>query len=183
MAYWLVTLKDENGDRLYKCSSCGAVFKSEEIFKPEAIDDCPNCSELITGMAIDHSDKYTKEKVEEMFKIGEETQKLADECKDATPKNKDQSVPGIYERYMMDILDYLQAKFPQLGKDELMEAVGYISSRSMVMVQDTLIERDNMWHKEMNRMRNAYDREMRRGLKVSRRDVKKSDMKDGVKDA
>lgn len=162
MAHWLVSFKNKTYEKLYKCSNCGIVYKEVFIKAPKHIDKCPNCNEMITGAAVDHSDKYTKEKVEEMFKIGEETQKIADECKGKRtvddiermikPKQtqvKDQSIPGIYERHMMDILDYLQAKFPQLGKDELMEAVGCISNRTMVVVQDMLYERDREWKRIM----------------------------------
>lgn len=74
-----------------------------------------------------------------------------------------------------DISEYLQAKFTQIGKDELMEAVGYISNRTIVVINDLLINRDNEWRKEMNRMIDAYEREMGRRLNVNRRDVKKSE--------
>lgn len=164
MAHWLVIFNDETRERIYKCSNCGIKYKEEYINGPKYFGICLNCGDDITGAAVDHSEKYTKEKVEEMFKIGEETQKLADDIK---KEKKDQSIPGIYERYMMDILDYLQAKFPQLGKDELMEAVGYISSRSMVMVQDTLIEMDREWKKIIDDLNKNHERNLKMTLKAA----------------
>lgn len=87
--------------------------------------------------------------------------------KEYEEKQKEESIPGIYERHMMDVLDYLQAKFPQLGKDELMEAVGYISSRSMVMVHDTLIERDREWKKIIDDLNKNHERNLKMTLKAA----------------
>lgn len=128
---------------------------------------------------IDSKAKIMKEKleIEEILKMAEKTQQIKDSYDRWKAMKNKNSIPGIYERHMMDILDYLQAKFPQLGKDELMEAVGCISNRTMVVVNDILAERDREWKKEMNRVSKAYERELRSG-KVSRRDLKKSDVKE-----
>lgn len=168
MAHWLVTLKDENGDKLYKCSWCGTVFKEKVLlntFGPD-LGKCPECSVSITGSAVDHSEKYTEEKVKEMFKIGEETQKLADECKAETESEKikrirkevlDASGPGMYERYLIDITKYLQEKFPDEDSAKTLEAAGYISNRTQVVLQDLLIERDKMWDRHVQEMKKHYE--------------------------
>lgn len=88
---------------------------------------------------------------------------------------KDQSIPGIYERHMTDILNYLQAKFPQLGKDEVAEAVGCISNRTMVMVQDILIERDREWKKIFNKTIEQHDRNFKRAMKIITKESEDSD--------
>ena len=97
------------------------------------------------------------------------------EIKEGVKKYKQESIPGIYERHMSDISEYLQAKFPQIGKDELMEAAGYISNRTFAVIADILAERDREWNNEIDRMRAAYEREMVRRLKVSRRDINKDE--------
>lgn len=166
MAYWLVTILP-NKEKIYKCSNCGVQYFNETIFGPEGVwDKCPNCGEKITGSAVDHSEKYTKEKVEEMFKIGEETQKLADACKAETESEKikrirkeilDASGPGTYERYLIDITKYLQEKFPDEDSAKTLEAAGYISNRTQAVLQDMLIERDKMWDRHVQEMKKHYE--------------------------
>lgn len=161
MAYWLVTIMTDK-ESIYKCSNCGAQYFNETIFGTK----CPNCGEEITGSAVDHSEKYTEEKAEEMFKIGEETKKLADACKTKTVSEKikrirkevlDASGPGMYERYLIDITKYLQEKFPDEDSAKTLEAAGYISNRTQAVLQDLLIERDKMWDRHVQEMKKHYE--------------------------
>lgn len=87
----------------------------------------------------------------------------------------EESISGVYERHMTDILNYLQAKFPQLGKDEVAEAVGCISNRTMVMVQDILIERDREWKKIFDKINEQHDRNLKSVMKIITKESEDSD--------
>lgn len=158
MAHWLVTLKDENGDKLYKCSWCGAVFKEKVLlntFGPD-LGKCPECSVSITGSAVDR-------KQEEMLKMGEQLHKMAEgfvkEERGKRIRNEllEDSGPGTYERYLIDITKYLGEKFPDEDSAKTLEAAGYISNRTQAVLQDLLIERDKMWDRHVQEMKKHYE--------------------------
>ena len=147
MAKWLVSHKDENGNyKIYKCSACGGTLTREMVFVGDTIFDhlnkCPYCGEFIMGSSVEPDTKH-EDKPEEETATNSSLKYKMERLK------YEKSVPGIFERYTMDISKYLGAKFPELGEAELMEAVGYISNRTMIVVHDISVERDREWKRVM----------------------------------
>ncbi len=96
-------------------------------------------------------------KREGKFETAEITQKLADENKttEAVKKllelrNKHRQ-PGVFERYMNDICEYLCSKFPDKSLAEMQEVAGYIANRATVMASDLIMERDKHWEYAMRK--------------------------------
>lgn len=57
-------------------------------------------------------------------------------------KRRQESIPGITERFTRDVNDYLESKFPGLLKHEVMEAATYIGQRFIITVNDVIMARD-----------------------------------------
>lgn len=145
MAYWLVTnLTDK--DKKYKCSNCGAQY----FFFEETVlgSECPNCGVIITGVAVDHKEKYNPESIK-----NNKTEKTATAIDKQTVekfiKQTRQRKLGTFERYMNDVCTYLCSKFPDADVDTIIDTASYISNRATVMCADLLWERDREWKRIM----------------------------------
>lgn len=75
-----------------------------------------------------------------------------------------------YERFSMDISEYLNSKLPTTNKATVMEVSEYISNRTMRFVSEMLIERDREWKRSLNSQSRHYEAELKRLRKYSTRD-------------
>lgn len=73
------------------------------------------------------------------------------------------SKPGITERFMMDVREYLAIKFPNVLLSDIEEAATCIGQRFIVSANDMLMERDREW-------RRAYDRQKRYRVSIAEKE-------------
>lgn len=75
----------------------------------------------------------------------------------------EKSFPGITERFMYDVEEYLRSRIPIAVPDcDIKEMATYCANRFTVSMSDVLIDRDNEWKKLIDRERRQYDRVLRR---------------------
>lgn len=155
MAHWIIYSKGSTGGDVYKCSNCGGTWDSNAFPNIYKMNLCPNC-----GKDIDEgSEIYEYEDYEKMTKTAEETQRLADKLK------KKNMIEGPYQKYLSDIVAYLRAKFPEAGEENIWEAAGFISHRTMTVVGDLMLERDRGWKKEIDKLEKYYEGAIKKGMK------------------
>lgn len=157
MAHWII-YERQNGNmhNMYMCSACGYYYvEYDGVYK---LDACPDC-----GAPMDEPHEMIGPKQqEEMIRMSKECQKFVrgylneeETATNSSLKYKmerleyEKSAPGIFERYMRDILSYLSEKFPDLPADKVMDAASYISNRAGIMCNDLMWERDREWKRVM----------------------------------
>lgn len=167
MAHWIIYERQNgNMNNMYKCSACGYYFvEYDGVYK---LDACPGC-----GAPMDEPHEMIGPKQhEEMIKMSKECQKFVrgylneeETAANSSLKYKmerlkyEKSAPGIFERYMRDVLSYLSEKFPDLPADKVMDAASYISNRAGIMCNDLMWERDREWRGAIKKLESQLARE------------------------
>ena len=72
---------------------------------------------------------------------------------------KNNSIDGVYERFLNDIGLYLQAKFPMEPLDAIGEASVHLTNRAVVMNNDALYVRDKEWRNHIKKLEQHYQKE------------------------
>lgn len=58
----------------------------------------------------------------------------------------------MYEKYIEDLHTYLVNKFPYADTSTLIEATEYITNRTIRLVIESIIDRDNLWRKQLKKL-------------------------------
>lgn len=61
--------------------------------------------------------------------------------------------PGTFERYNNDILHYLREKFPDEPESAIYEAAAFVSNRTVVVVNDLIIETIGTGHELLKELK------------------------------
>ena len=64
---------------------------------------------------------------------------------------KNDSYEDMFQNFHNDVLQYLESKWPDLPKNEVLETATYTSNRMGVCIQDVLRKRDLEWKMELKR--------------------------------
>lgn len=80
---------------------------------------------------------------------------------------REQTIPGICERYMNDVEAYFKSYIPGLAEHEYKEMAAYCANRFTVAMSDVIAARDEEW-KDSNR---RYMREFEKKYKRTKEDA------------